>query len=80
MTSKKNTKPGKSEYTDAEAIAQNLSRDPGVKTSPYRAQQRLFPTTSTRMLPPRSARKNWYARSAENQPSMQNSLTSLKPG
>ena len=43
MTSKKNTKPGKSEYTDAEAIAQNLSRDPGVKTSPVSGTAKAVP-------------------------------------
>jgi ribosomal protein S27AE len=43
MTSKGNPKPGKSEYADAEATAQNLSKDPGVKTPQVPGEAKAVP-------------------------------------
>ena len=43
MTSKGKSKPGKSEYTDAEATAQNLSKDPGVKTPSVSGKAKAVP-------------------------------------
>jgi hypothetical protein len=43
MTSKGKPKPGKSEYADAENTAQNLSKDPGVKTPPVSGEAKVVP-------------------------------------
>jgi ribosomal protein S27AE len=43
MTSKENSKPIKSKYADAEAAAQNLSKDPGVKTSHVSGEAKAVP-------------------------------------
>jgi ribosomal protein S27AE len=43
MTSKGKPAPKKSEYTDAEATAQNLSKDPGVKTPPVSGKAKAVP-------------------------------------
>lgn len=43
MTSKENPKRGKSEYADASASAQNLTKDPGVKTSHVSGEAKVVP-------------------------------------
>jgi hypothetical protein len=43
MKSKGKPKPGKSEYADAEATAQNLSKDPGVKTPTVSGEAKAVP-------------------------------------
>jgi len=43
MTSKEKQKPSKSAYADAEATAQNLSKDPGVKTPQASGEAKAVP-------------------------------------
>jgi predicted RNA-binding Zn-ribbon protein involved in translation (DUF1610 family) len=43
MTSKGKTTPNKTEYSDAEATAHNLSKDPGVKTPPASGKAKTVP-------------------------------------
>jgi len=43
MSSKEKTKANKTEYADAETVAQNLSKDPGVKTPPVSGKAKAVP-------------------------------------
>ncbi len=80
MTDKGKGKAGKTEYADANVTAQNMSKDPGVKAQHGSGDAKVVPHTLDRDVTTRSARRNLNAPGAENQPFVQNSLISLKPG
>ena len=81
MTDKGKGKAGKAEYTEANVTAQTMTKDPGVKAQHGSGGAKVVPHNRDRaLLPHQSARRNLHAPGAVNQPSTQNSLTSLKPG